>query len=150
MRRGMEDPSRRLRAFFVPVCVEIRTRAGASQARVADLAGLGEASIYRFEQGKNFPQNNLERYAAAYAALEGIDPRELFARVIGYWLQFGNPPLIADDEQRRLSEYSEEDYLSPEAILSHIIRAERQIRGPMRDRDVRPPTSIRSRRATGG
>jgi transcriptional regulator with XRE-family HTH domain len=148
----MEDTSRRLRAFFVPVCVEIRTRAGASQARVADLAGLGEASIYRFEQGKNFPQNNLERYAAAYAALEGIDPRELFARVIGYWLQFGNPPLTAQNEQR-LAEYSEEDYLSPEAILSHITRAEQaeqQIRGPRRDRGVSPPTSIRSRRAIGG
>jgi hypothetical protein len=90
---------RRFRTFFTAVCIDIRNQTRASEARAADLVGVGENSIRRFEEGKVFPHANLEAYAAGYAQLlePRIDPRDLFDRAIEWWREAGKAPFSGAD-----------------------------------------------------
>lgn len=141
----MDDPTRQLAPYFRAVCIEIRTRQDATTGEVAALAGVEPVSIDRFEAGKTFPTSNLETYAAAYAALDDIDPRELLYRVIDYWIERGRPPLTAK-QAKRLSEAP--DPFSPQALLAHIIQAERQ-HAQRRAKGAKRPNATRRKRAGG-
>lgn len=146
----MDDPRRRFETYFVPVCISLRKSKGASTAKVADLVGLGEPMIKRFEKGKHFPSKNLERYAAGYASIAGIDPREVMRLAIDYWEDLGEPPL--DAEQTKALEESgprEVDPFSPEAVSNHISEAERQ-RGARHARSAGRPNATRKKKAGGG
>lgn len=142
----MEDPTRRLAPYFRAVCIEIRERRGRSHAYVADLLDLSQVSIQRFEDGRTFPTANFETYAAAYAELDGIDPRDLLRRAIDYWLEIGNPPLTPK-QAARLSDAAGDPF-SPEAILRHITQAETQ-RATRRETGAARPTATRRNRAGG-
>jgi transcriptional regulator with XRE-family HTH domain len=61
-----------------------REQAGVRQIDIATVAGVGHASISRFERGIAWP-DNLDAILAAYAEETGRDERELWAAALERW-----------------------------------------------------------------
>lgn len=135
------EPGRRFAPFFTAVCIHIRRKKGWSMERVADLAGVGSPSIKRFEEGKTFPNKNLDSYAAAYAHVIGIDPRDVYSEAIDWWRELGAKPLTTEE-----AGHDQQENVGPTAadILESIRLAERE-----RDEAEAQPTSTRRKRASG-
>ena len=130
----------RFQPFFTAACISTRLAAQASQARIADLAGVKEVSIDRFERGETFPAANLETFAAAYAFVAKLDPRDLFLLAVDWWKRVGQPPLTAPQDHERLQPAP-----TVADVLEAIRRAELQGRGSSEER----PSAIRRKRASG-
>lgn len=95
-----------MRGHLVDVCREARDRSGASKTKIAAAINKGEQSVSRFEQGVGGWHTQTGELVAAYAALEGVPPIELWQRAIDLWkasqLQAeGEPPVPAIDRSRR-------------------------------------------------
>lgn len=139
---------RRFRTFFTAVCIDLRDAARASEERVADRIGVSSNSVRRFEKGEVFPTENLDRYAAGYAAIvqPPIDPRDIFERATAWWRAAGLEPLTKEE-----SEFGEEEDRepSPRAVVAAIRRAEESEREG-RVQAGRQPTATRSRRRGAG
>lgn len=64
---------------------EARVTAGASEERVADLAGLRAVTIARFENAKHWP-HDVDALMHAYAEAAGIaDWRDIYDRALELW-----------------------------------------------------------------
>lgn len=92
---------RRFQPFFTAVCIWLRERSYTSRVRIADLAGVGEVSVKRFEEGKTFPDTNLDHYAAAYAydSDDVNDGRDLMSLAVMWWKMHGKAPLTVRQER---------------------------------------------------
>lgn len=136
----MIEPGRRFAPFFTAVCIYMRQRTGKSAERIADLIGVQGISVKRFEEGKTFPDKNIEPYAAAYAYDAKIDPRDIFQLAVEWWRQHGARPLTTEETQ----DGQVEARVVPADIVLAIRRAERE-----RDAAASRPTSTRRKKAAG-
>jgi hypothetical protein len=139
-----EGPGRQFRTFFLAVCLDIHERAGGDRyGLLVDATRLTEHAIKEFEKGKTFPTQNLNRYAAGYAALDPdiSDPRLLFDRALNWWNKHGKQPLTIPE----LSQPEESrDVLTPLRIIELARNAEASVRA------AEPPISKDNRRAGSG
>lgn len=145
------DPSanrrqgRRLQPYFVAKCIDLRTQARASLEAVADKLGRKASAVERFESGRTWPAENLELYAAAYAAIAGIDdPRDIYRMSLDSWILQGRKPLTAP----ALAELAED----PEPSFRDLVESIRRAGETSRARaEAEPqPTSIRRPQAKRG
>ena len=129
--------------FFFAACMEFRNKnSDVSDSQLATWAGVGDASIKRFEKERTFPTDNLDAYAAAYARLDGSDPRDVFKRAVELWYAYGLEPLTADTGA---AAPGDDDYLTPKALLKRISLAEESEKAP--SSTAKQPTSTRRRQA---
>lgn len=60
-------------------------RGPASRRAVAELAGVSIATIGRFERAEGWPWQT-EEIVAAYAALDGLRPQEVWTAALNVWV----------------------------------------------------------------
>lgn len=79
-RRWMEDPEYRreynaLEGEFaiLEACIQARSRAGLTQAQVAERLGVTQPAVARIESGKNVSLKTLRRYAKALGCTVKIE-----------------------------------------------------------------------------
>ena len=143
---------RRLQPYFVAQCINLRNQAKASPEAVADKLGRKSSAVARFERGETWPVESLELYAAAYAAIAGLDdPRDVYKMSIDTWVERGNQPLteqqeVALDAREADDEYSVETSIRDLVeVIQHAGETDRA-----RASAAKRPTSTDSRQAGSG
>lgn len=63
-------------------CREARRKAGLTQLDIAVVAGVGHATVSRFERAQGWP-DEIEAIVEAYASECEVEARELWLRAIG-------------------------------------------------------------------
>lgn len=85
-----------------------REAADRKQVHVAASANKDQSSIYRFEQGKSWPQDT-DLLVAAYADDLDIDPIDLWQAALDMWRESGEQANVAQLAARRNAKKSERE-----------------------------------------
>lgn len=114
---------------------EEREQRRVSRLRIASHLGVDPSTIVRLEKGGNTYSDDLDRYAAAYAEILGInDGRLLWRQALDRWMLEGMPPVQADSPAERVTRIVEE--------TARQAQAQRQARG---QESPQPPQSTPSK-----
>lgn len=143
---------RRLQPYFVAQCINLRNQAKASPEAVADKLGRKASAVDRFERGETWPAESLELYAAAYAAIAGLDdPRDVYKMSIENWIDRGAKPLTAPQRAELEAKESEEEF-SIETSIRDVVEVIQRAGATDQARAsaAKRPTSTRKRQANSG
>jgi transcriptional regulator with XRE-family HTH domain len=135
----------RLLYWIAWTCRLLREANNASEARVADLAGVSVRVIDRFEQGDNWPRG-LETIVAAYADVAGQEHSlKPWQTALDLWYQHGTLPMVSrrDDVQRDKTARTQKQIM--EQIRQQVQRGLAEGRGA----PARRSTAKKKRQANG-